>query len=252
MFQIMQPYASLCGIYATQHGGLSYQTGPDDLGTWVQDLCGEDVPIKKIDSGMISDDSAFVSVGNILACKSHAYCNADFVKIPDFSLDSKFFKPYANFSQSLMIRDQKLNSLPNDLLTIFNNLTVLSIDNVDLKDISEFPSGVSKCTNLEVLCLSSLKGIKRLPKDIISGPALSTFFLYNCPVNKLEIDWPVNKGLTSLTLKGLLIQDIPAGLGNLKELLELNLDYNPITTLPKEIESLTKLKHLSVKGNCRK
>jgi hypothetical protein len=96
----------------------------DDLETWVQDLCGEDVPIKKIDSGMISDDSAFVSVGNILACKSHAYCNADFVKIPDFSLDSKFFKPYANFSQSLMIRDQKLNSLPNDLLTIFNNLTV--------------------------------------------------------------------------------------------------------------------------------
>jgi Leucine-rich repeat (LRR) protein len=59
-------------------------------------------------------------------------------------------------------------------------------------------------------------------------------------VNKLDIDWPVNKGLTSLTLKGLLIQDIPAGLGNLKELLELNLDYNPITTLPKEIESLTK------------
>jgi hypothetical protein len=38
-------------------------------------------------------------------------------------------------------------------------------------------------------------------------------------VNKLDIDWPVNKGLTSLTLKGLLIQDIPAGLGNLKELL---------------------------------
>jgi Leucine-rich repeat (LRR) protein len=71
-------------------------------------------------------------------------------------------------------------------------------------------------------------------------------------VNKLVIDRPVNKGLTSLTLKGLLIQDIPAGLGNLKELLELNLDYNPITTLPKEIESLTKLKHLSVKGNCRK
>ncbi|CAG2199986.1 unnamed protein product [Mytilus edulis] len=87
-----------------------------------------------------------------------------------------------------------------------------------------------------------------MPKDILRAPALSTFYLHNCPIRKLDIEWPASTTLTSLSLKGLLIQEVPKEIAKLSELNDLNLDCNPIFTLPDELGHLKKLKHLSAKG----
>ncbi|CAC5389321.1 LRRK2 [Mytilus coruscus] len=197
---------------------------------------------------MTTEEPIFMEYGHILACRAHAYSRGDYVPIPNYSLESAYYEPYEQFAETLTVQSQTLNTLPGNLLTTFKNLRVISIVNVALHDTHTFPSGVSKCNNLEVLILANLKGIVELPKDIISGPVMSTFFIHNCPVKKLDFDWPVKNKLTNLTLKGLLIEDIPANIGRLKDLEELCLDYNPITSLPKEIENLTKLRFLSVKG----
>ncbi|VDI30258.1 Hypothetical predicted protein [Mytilus galloprovincialis] len=248
LFQLLQPYASLCGLFATQHGGLSSQGAPGDLIDWIADLVRDDVPMKQVRSGMTAEEPLFMEYGHVLACRAHAYSRGDYVPIPDYSLESSYYEPYEQFAETLTVQSQNLKILPSNLWTTFRNLRVMSIVNVDLDNTHIFPSGLSKCCNLEVLILANLKGITDLPKDIISGPVMTTFFIHNCPIRKLEFDWPVKNKLINLTLKGLLIEDIPANIGRLKDLEELCLDYNPITSLPKEIENLTKLKFLSVKG----
>lgn len=204
--------------------------------------------MKQVRSGMTAEEPLFMEYGHILACRAHAYSRGDYVPIPDYSLESAYYEPYQQFAETLTVQSQPLNTLPSNLWTTFKNLRVMSIVNVDLYDTHILPSGISKCCNLEVLILANLKGITDLPKDIISGPAMTTFFIHNCPIRKLEFDWPVKNKLINLTLKGLLIEDIPANIGRLKDLEDLCLDYNPIASLPKEIENLTKLKFLSVKG----
>ncbi|CAG2236821.1 ISWI [Mytilus edulis] len=248
LFQLLQPYASLCGLFATQHGGLSSQGAPEDLLDWIADLVRDDVPMKQVRSGMTAEEPLFMEYGHILACRAHAYSRGDYVPIPDYSLESSYYEPYEQFAETLTVQSQNLKTLPSNLWTTFRNLRVMSIVNVDLDNTHIFPSGLSKCCNLEVLILANLKGITDLPKDIISGPVMSTFFIHNCPIRKIEFDWPVKNKLINLTLKGLLIEDIPPNIGRLKDLEDLCLDYNPIASLPKEIENLTKLKFLSVKG----
>ena len=148
----------------------------------------------------------------------------------------------------LMVNGPKLDSIPLNFFKIFQ---VLAIQNVPLLKTSQFPSGISACNDLEVVVLSGLHGLKSLSRDILTAPSLSTFYLHNCPIKKMDIDWPASTVLTTLSLKGLLITEVPKEIANLSELVELNLDCNPITTLTDELEKLKKLKHLSVKGKCQ-
>jgi Leucine-rich repeat (LRR) protein len=216
-------------------------------------MCNGDaqpIPKELLGKGMISNNHTFVSFPPFLACKAHSHSRVDrnIVRIPNLSLESEYYEPYSEKMDILMINEQTLKSLPSNLFKIFENLQVLSIMNVDLQETPEFPSGISRCKDLEIVCLSALKGVKKLSKDILSAPALSTFYLHNLPIEKLDIDWPVSATLTSLSLKGLLITEIPKEIGRLAELQELNLDCNPILTLPDELENLKKLKHFSAKG----
>ena len=250
LYQLLQSYTSLCGIYATQFGGLSRQTSPDNHGDWIKELWDGNAEIKDITAQIEPDEKGFIRLSNYLACKAHALCRADHINLPRYSLEAENYSPYEKMVYQLIIRSQKLSTpIPSNLFNIFMTMRIISIVDITLKD-TEIPVGLASCKSLEVLIWSNIRGLAKVPKDVLQAPKLTTVYIHNCPITSLDFDWPTGNNIKSLTLKGLSIDTIPAGIGNLTGLEELNLDYNPITTLPKELEKLISLRQLSVKGWC--
>lgn len=249
VYQLLQSYASLCGLYATQYGGLAFQSAPGDFTDWMKDLWGSETTIKEIqDMDDPSSDVFAYRLGNYLACRAHALAKADYIKLPKYSLESKLFKPYFNVLDTLTIRSQTLTQpIPSDLFKEMQSLRVITMVDVAM-DNTEIPKNISTCKFLEIIVLSNIRGLRQLPKDMLCPPNLASIYIDNCPIMSLDLTWPSASKMTSLTLRGLLIEKIPAGIGNLSMLEDLRLDYNPISTLPVEIEKLTNLKNLSVKG----
>ncbi|XP_052093537.1 uncharacterized protein LOC127729717 [Mytilus californianus] len=256
LYQLIQPYASLCCIYSTQYGGLSYQHSPADYTDGIDDLYMESqlepsVIDNQSSDNMLEDTNKFKRVFNFLACKAHSngmFAQNLFTMLTEFTLEKQFYYPYSENLSTLLVNGVSLNTLPDNVFQTFRKLKVFAITDVPMAKTPIFPSGISQCSNLEIVCLSSMHGLKELPSDVILGPALRVFHIYNIPIRKLDIDWPVSSLLTSLTLTGLLIEEVPVKISNLHRLEELILDYNPITSIPEEIGRLEKLKILSMKG----
>lgn len=252
LYQLLQTYASLCSIYALQHGGLSNQPNPDNYSRELKRLM-KDHPIpKNRDNNMMKDDNAFRNVSKyFLVCKAHdnqLFGQNLILHQEKFSLDEEYYTPYSEHLNTLLIEGVNLSSLPKNVFETFKNIQALSLMDVPLDKMSVFPSGLSSCRFLEIFCLSGLKTITDVPKDVFHGRALRYVFFNNMPMKSLDIDWPISSLLTSLILTGLLIEKVPVGIGYLSNLEILILDNNPITTLPDELENLTQLKILSLRG----
>ncbi|XP_071152762.1 uncharacterized protein [Mytilus edulis] len=255
LYQLIQPYASLCCIYSTQYGGLPYQQSPANYTDGIDDLyMDSQIALSVIDDQgsytMMKDTNKFKRVLNFLACKAHSngMRAQNLFPLIRFSLEKEFYHPYSENLSTLLVNGVPLDTLPDDVFKTFRKLKVFAITDVPMEKTPIFPSGMSKCTNLEIVFLSGMHGLKELPSDVILGPALRIFHIYHIPIKKLNIDWPVSSLLTSLTLTGLLLEEVPVKISNLHRLEELILDYNPITSIPEEIGRLKKLKILSMKG----
>lgn len=200
---------------------------------------------------MMKDTNKVKRVLNFLACKAHSngMRAQNLFPLIRFSLEKEFYHPYSENLSTLLVNGVPLDTLPDDVFQTFRKLKVFAITDVPMEKTPIFPSGMSKCTNLEIVFLSGMHGLKELPSDVILGPSLRIFHIYHIPIKKLNIDWPVSSLLTSLTLTGLLLEEVPVKISNLHRLEELILDYNPITSIPEEIGRLKKLKILSMKGS---
>lgn len=212
-------------------------------------MWGRETTIKEIHDMTDPLEEVFAyRLGNYLACRAHGLCKADYIKLPNYSLEGKLYKPYISVVDALSIRSQSLSQpIPSDMFRVMMNLRSISIVDVTL-DNTEIPKDIAMCKSLEIIIWSNIRGLTKLPKDVFCPPNLTSVYIDNCPIKSLDITWPTSSKMRSLTLRGLLVENIPAGIGNFAILEELRLDYNPLTTLPMEIEKLTCLKLLSVKG----
>ncbi|XP_057248657.1 receptor-like protein kinase HSL1 [Beta vulgaris subsp. vulgaris] len=127
------------------------------------------------------------------------------------------------------------------------NLTLLDLGNNSIQ--GNFPTFLYNCTKLQTLILSSNYFVGLLPNDISRlSPKLRHLDL---SANNFTGDIPTSlaqlKGLITLRLESNVFNDTyPYDLGNLENLEELGLAYNPFSpaNLPKEFGTLKNLKFL--------
>ncbi|XP_021366171.1 uncharacterized protein LOC110458668 [Mizuhopecten yessoensis] len=251
LYRLLQPYASLCGIYASQVGGLTNQENPINGTEKVNALIkGQDTPyIQKFNNEPTSDAEKLVKNQRNYTCKAHNLSiNGSESMFPkDMQLKYEYFEPYNELVNAFAWDLPELPSLPKDFFSKFSNLECLFLSLCKLSENPTIPSGIAKCTSLENVSLRSL-GVSKLPADLLQGPALKSVTCSNMVVKEIKLDWPENSCLTKLILSGLVLSTLPSGISNLKSLRELILDNNVLTTLPDSLKDMPKLKVLSLKG----
>ncbi|VEU37288.1 unnamed protein product, partial [Pseudo-nitzschia multistriata] len=104
----------------------------------------------------------------------------------------------------------------------------------------------SKEGALEVMDLSKIKGIRRLPDQIGSLKNLKILIIPNSDITKLPSQIGDLTSLESLDLSGTTITELPTEIGYLTSLESLDLSYSDITKLPSQIGDLTSLESLDL------
>ena len=210
----------------------------------------DDVPLK-FGRKPTTESHKLIRQQRVYTCKAHQLALSGNEATYDKSLtvEKEYFHPYSELVNAFSWDLPSLPSLPKDFFSMLSNLQYFSLESSELSVDSNFPEGIGKLQGLETVVLNKL-GISELPKDMFIGPNLSNIECRNMPVKSLEsIEWPSSSLITRLSLSGLLIDHVPMGICHLSELRDLNLDYNPLSSLPVELGHLKKLRILSLRGN---
>ncbi|XP_062577173.1 uncharacterized protein LOC134239045 [Saccostrea cucullata] len=250
LFHILSSFASLCSLYAAQHGGLPNQENPAFGSNKVKDLIkNEDVGPIVYKEETMEESHKIMRQGRQRTCKAHmvSIVKNEGLVTEDIGIKYKFFEPYNEFVNAFEWDVPDLPDIPNDFFSKFPNLQYFSLESGTLEKDSSCPVGASKLAELEAVKLQNVN-IPVLPKDILEIPEMKSMTVINLPMKSMDVNLPHSSKLKKLVLQGLQFRSVPKQLNILTELEELYLDYNPIITLPKELEQLSKLRILSVKG----
>ena len=243
-------YASLCSIYASQHGGLPNQQNPVYGSDKVVKLLGDgDTPPVNYSVKTMKENHKLIRQGRKRTCKAHIHAIVKNEILPEENFEIKYemFDPYNELISAFEWDVPTLPSIPSVFFQKFPNLQYFSLESGKLEENKVVPLGASKLLQLETIKFQNVD-IQALPKDIFQVPELRTMYLINVPLKGIEVDLPHSTKLKKLVIQGLRFTAVPKQICILKELEELYIDYNPITTLPNEILQLTLLRILSVKG----
>ena len=185
-----------------------------------------------------------------LCCKPHAINHMLLTKAAvEITLDRKLFQPYSDCITALYLRNCKLQ-FKEDFFHGMGNLQFLGLHSCKRLTADapiKLPDRIRDCRQLEVVGIFK-SDVENVPVDLLKCSAMHTIECVGLPVKSLDLVWPSSSHLTELSLSSLGIQEVPKALGGLFQLETFNLDYNPISSLPAELDRLTKLKYLSVKG----
>ncbi|XP_033743245.1 uncharacterized protein LOC117329409 isoform X2 [Pecten maximus] len=251
LYRLLQPYASLCGVYASQVGGLTNQENPVSGSEKITNLIkGQDTPyLVKFKNEPLTDAEKLIKIQRNYTCKAHnlSINGSASTYPPNMQLKYEYFEPYNELVNAFSWDLPELPSLPKDFFSKFSNLECLFLAQCKLAENPVIPSGIAKCTSLENVSLRGL-GVTKLPADLLQGPALKSVTCSNMVVKEIKFDWPDNSRLTKLVLSGLVLSTLPPGISSIKSLKELILDNNVLTSLPDTLKDLPKLKVLSLKG----
>nr|XP_022323918.1 uncharacterized protein LOC111124909 isoform X4 [Crassostrea virginica] len=250
LFEMVSMYASLCSIYASQHGGLPNQQNPVYGSDKVVKLLGDgDTPPVNYSVKTMKEIHKLIRQGRKRTCKAHIHAIVKNEILPEENFEIKYemFDPYNELINAFEWDVPTLPSIPSVFFQKFPNLQYFSLESGKLEENKVVPLGASKLLQLETIKFQNVD-IQALPKDIFQVPELRTMYLINVPLKGIEVDLPHSTKLKKLVIQGLRFTAVPKQICILKELEELYIDYNPITTLPNEILQLTLLRILSVKG----
>ncbi|KAF3833864.1 hypothetical protein F7725_025068 [Dissostichus mawsoni] len=165
----------------------------------------------------------------------------------------------------LLLKNNSISALPNELLCL-RHLVELNLGNNALK---ELPAVLGHLESLKKLYLFSNQ-ITAVPPDVIDG--LQNLVVLNLNHNHIRRLPPEMKRLRHLSVLDNKLEEVPAELGHLtsltelnftsnnlpslpmqlyqcKELTKLHVARNKLTSLPEGIKALTKLQVLDVAGN---
>ncbi len=166
--------------------------------------------------------------------------------------------------KTLFIENCELKNIPNEI----NKLESLFSINLNNNNLSNLPDGFNKLKIVGInisnnhfinipenlLNIASLKGlfagnnkIKQITENIKELKNLIYLEVENNEISEFNYDNFTK--LINLNLSYNKISDLPKEIGNLKQLTNLNFFNNNLITLPKEIGKLTNLKNLLLDGN---
>ena len=228
-------------------------TGQDDTKP-AMNLPSDKRPIFTSEDLSNSHDLMVVKDGELdrttVCCKPHAINHMLLTKTAvEITLDRKLFQPYSECITALYLRNCKLQ-FKEDFFHSMGNLQFLGLHScarLTTEAPIKLPDRIRDCRQLEVVEIFQSE-VENVPVDLLKCSAMHTIECVGLPVKSLDLVWPSSSHLTELSLSSLSIQEVPKALGGLFQLETLNLDYNPISSLPTELDRLTKLKYLSVKG----
>ncbi|XP_059158979.1 uncharacterized protein LOC131942991 [Physella acuta] len=250
MRSLIHVYAAQCHLLAEQYGGIKYQTTPENGTKVITDSIQHNYMsiIQQTDQAELADDT-LIKKGfrNNVYCKAHQWClpGTNVQLEGEFDFRKELFSPYEETVNVIWREGLKIPKLPQHLYALLTNLQYLKLEGCD--GLKELPDGISKCERLEMISLRNCV-IEILPSDLFHIPYLHRFHCHSLKVKTMPTSIPVNCPITHLILSDLLLTSIPKEFGLLTDLELLNLNSNPIETLPMELSSLTKLKTLLLCG----
>lgn len=242
-------YASLCSIFSAQYGGLSQQQelGKERQEIILSNLTQPDMVINnngKLLTGPIIGDELYYGKMGVTVCHDHLISFTE--NFDDQMLETITFGKYAELIHVFCWENKHVKMLPDDFFHKLKTIQIIYMNNCSF-DQPSFPTGASKCSQLEYLCLEKLS-TSELPKDLVDVTAMQIVALRKMPVKQISLMWPVSHRLVNLELSSLLMETIPPEICNVKALQRLNVSNNPISDLPAELENLTNLHSLLVDG----
>jgi N-acetyl-anhydromuramyl-L-alanine amidase AmpD/Asp-tRNA(Asn)/Glu-tRNA(Gln) amidotransferase C subunit len=173
------------------------------------------------------------------------FYNASLVRLPE---EVKFCRQLqeVNLLANYEFSDEEWNNCLGTLSSLGKNQVQVSVNSFDLieekywdqisgleiiaKNLTEFPEGISKMSNLKYLD--------------ISGNSENQNFFSKFPGNLYQLG-----KLEKLKLSYCNIEKLPINLGNISSLKYLDLNNNKLTTLPQSVEKLDSLNYLNLFEN---
>ena len=175
---------------------------------------------------------------------------------------AKFGVEWASQLTSLVIPDCKVTALPN-VMVYLSNLTTLSVNG----DLSQIPTFVHNLPNLQELNLTNCKldsfsslqstslrhlklahnQITELPSDFSRIPALETLNISFNPIENITSIGQITN-LLQLDISQTPVQYLPSSIGSCSKLTKLMAIKTPIGLLPDELQHCTKLEKLVLMG----
>lgn len=115
--------------------------------------------------------------------------------------------------------------------------------------VLNFPSEIATLKNLQYLEIRD-SILETLPEDIVALQHMTDLVITGCKyltgLPAAIWDWD---GLIYLEITDTALEELPAGISKMKQLEDLNINQNKLSTLPEEIGDLPSLKILRIYGN---
>lgn len=172
-------------------------------------------------------------------------------KLKFLNLDSNYLNDISN-SGIYGLKDlEHLSVIANGLNNIdgVGNLSKLKYLGLAKNGVSELPSDIVKCQNLEVF-LSYFNKMQEIPQEILALPAMKIFNFGVSPISELPEEmrkW--SKTLESLHVFITDIEKIPSWIGEFESLKYMIIIKNKIKSLPEEFCNMKNLTELRAYGN---
>lgn len=171
-----------------------------------------------------------------------------FASVPLISMTGKFALEQRNYEQNQEIQNQEQGhySILKDAQKDPEN--VLDFESQE----STFPMQVLEFKNLQSLILNNNQ-LSHIPDEISQLTKLERLIIYTNNLDRLPSSITQLQNLKVLMVGGngygSKFAALPSDIGNLVNLEELSLQYNPISSLPPSIGGLKKLRKLNMKSN---
>ncbi|WP_298516910.1 leucine-rich repeat domain-containing protein [uncultured Kordia sp.] len=117
-----------------------------------------------------------------------------------------------------------------------------------LKELIEYPKGIEKLENLEILSFN-INHLSSLDPSICEFKKLKTLRLHSNKFKEFPVEIACLTTLEALSLDSNELQEVSNEIGGLQQLTRLNLSNNQITALPDDFVRLTNLRFFDMRGN---
>ena len=150
LYNQLQMYASLCGIFCAHLGGIEYSEIYDDAGVLPKLIKHGDNHIVRFAGKPITENNILVRNTGIAVCKAHLMnVNVtEFVYPGSLTFSYDYFEPYFDHVTTFSWMHSKCTEFPSDFFEKFQQLQVFQL--IGMVSFESLPQGISKLEHLQV------------------------------------------------------------------------------------------------------